>query len=154
VGFAVVGGCVAASAQGRLARATVAALLAWVVISGAFQHPDYLAYFNEIAGRRPERFLADSDLDWGQDMERLGDFLARAGVTQVAFSPFNRTYALAGHPFPAMTPSDPDHPSPGWNAVSITTWKVFGFPAWAARIAPQMRIGRSILLWYFPEKPE
>ena len=153
LGFAVVGGCVAAAAaRGRLARATVAALLIWVVISGALQHPDYLAYFNEIAGSRPERFLADSDLDWGQDMNRLGDFLAQAGVTQVAFSPFNRTYTLAGHPFPAMTPSDPGHPSPGWNAVSITLWKVFGFPAWAGRLAPQKRIGRSILLWYFPEK--
>ena len=153
VGFAVAGGCVAASAQGRLARATVAVLLAWVVISGALQHPDYLAYFNEIAASRPERFLADSDLDWGQDMQRLGDFLAPAGVSHLTFSPFNRTYALAGHPFPAMTPSDSAQPAPGWNAVSITIWKVFGFPEWAGRIAPQKRIGRSILLWYFPEKP-
>ena len=154
VGFAVVGGCVAAAAKGRLARAMVAALLAWVVISGALQHPDYLAYFNEIAGSRPERFLVGFRSRLGPGHERLGDFLAQAGVTQVAFSPFNRTYALAGHPFPAMTPSDPDHPSPGWNAVSITTWKVFGFPAWAGRIPPQMWIGRSILLWYFPGKPE
>jgi hypothetical protein len=34
--------------------------------------------------------------------------------------------------------------------VSITIWKVFGFPAWADATPPQYRVGRSILLWYFP----
>jgi hypothetical protein len=51
-----------------------------------------------------------------------------------------------------MQPGDSGHPSPGWNAVSITIWKVFGFPAWAVQTPPQKRVGRSILLWYFPEK--
>jgi hypothetical protein len=157
VGFSVCCGLAVAWAwdanrsRGLLAKAFVLALLAWHVISGALQHPDYLAYTNEIAGHHPERFVADSDLDWGQDMKRLGEYLAQAGAARVTFTPFNRTYGLAGDPMPEMAPSDPDRPSPGWNAVSITMWKVFGFPAWADRVAPQKRIGRSILLWYFPE---
>jgi hypothetical protein len=48
-----------------------------------------------------------------------------------------------------MVPGETDHPSPGWNAVSITIWKVFGYPKWADAIPPQRRIGKSILLWYF-----
>jgi hypothetical protein len=134
-----------------LPMAAVVLLLVWQAISGALQHPDYLAYTNELAGRYPERFVADSDLDWGQDMKRLGAFLRQAGVTELTFTPFNRTYALAGHALPPMTPGDSERPSPGWNAVSITLWKVFGFPAWAGTVPQQYRVGRSILLWYFPQ---
>jgi len=148
-GLAVAAGCFAATAHGTPARAAIAALLTWQVVSGATQHPDYLAYTNEIAGHHPERFLADSDLDWGQDMKRLGDFLGSRGVTHLTFSPFNRTYLWAGHPLPPLDPGVTGHPSPGWNAVSVTIWKVFGYPQWADHApAPDARIGRSILLWY------
>src|SRR5579871_530430 len=134
-----------------LAKAALGSQLFWHAASGLWQHPQYLAYTNELAGSHPERWIADSDLDWGQDMKRLNEFLVRAGANRVTFSPFNRTYGLAGGPMPFMTPSESEKPAPGWNAVSITMWKVFGFPAWADRIPPQSRIGRSILVWYFPE---
>ncbi len=151
-GICVACACAVAQARGLAGIAAVILLIEWHVASGALQHPDYLAYTNEIAGSHPERFVADSDLDWGQDMKRLGLFLQRAGATHLTFTPFNRTYTMAGHRLPPMAPGDPDHPAPGWNAVSITIWKVFGFPKWADRLAAQQRIGRSILLWYFPEK--
>ena len=152
VGMAVLGGCVAARmAQRRTTGWILGALLLWHVASGALQHPDYLAYTNEIAGTHPENFVADSDLDWGQDMRRLGDRLRRAGATEVAFEPLNKTYpALAGDSFPRILPIDPDKPKQGWNAVSVSTWKIFGVPKWADGRPPQERIGRSILLWYFP----
>ncbi len=148
-GLAVAAGCLASTIRGTPARVAVAALIAWQVVSGALQHPDYLAYTNELAGGHPERFLADSDLDWGQDMKRLGEFLAARGVRHLTFSPFNRTYLWAGHPLPPLDPGVTDHPSPGWNAVSITIWKVFGYPKWADTARePDARIGRSIWLWY------
>jgi hypothetical protein len=150
-GVAVAAGGLAASVNGAPLRLAVAALICWQIISGAVQHPDYLAYTNEITGHHPEHFLADSDLDWGQDMKRLGDFLAARGVTHLTFSPFNRTYLMAGHPLPPLEPGNTAAPSPGWNAVSVTIWKVFGYPQWADRAPePQARIGRSILLWYVP----
>ena len=148
IGLAVVAGCAAARARSWPARAAVVALLAWQIVSGARQHPDYLAYTNEIAGAHPERFVADSDLDWGQDMKRLADFLHQQHADRVTFSPFNRTY-----PMPVtMLPGTADAPSPGWNAVSVTIWKVFGYPAWADRSPEQRRIGRSILVWYVPPR--
>jgi hypothetical protein len=151
IGMTVACGAAIVEMKGLAARAAIAALIGWQVVSGALQHPDYLAYTNEIAGSHPERFVADSDLDWGQDMKRLGAFLERAGATHLTFAPFNRTYAMAGHPLPPMSAGETDHPSPGWNAVSITIWKVFGYPAWADRVPEQQRIGKSILVWYFPE---
>ncbi len=153
IGLCVVCAAAAVEARGLAARLAVILLIEWHVLSGALQHPDYLAYTNELAGAHPERYVADSDLDWGQDMKRLGTFLERAGATHLTFAPFNRTYASAGHPLPPMSPGESGRPSPGWNAVSITIWKVFGFPEWADRIQPQQRIGRSILLWHFPEDP-
>jgi len=151
VGFAVVCGCAAASARGWIPKLAVAVLLAWQIISGDLAHPNYLAYTNEITAGDPERFLADSDLDWGQDMKRLNQFLLDHHATQVTFDPFNRTYAMAGHDMLPMRPAAPDHPSPGWNAASITLWKVFGDPAWPDRIPPQYKIGNSIFVWHFPD---
>lgn len=145
LGLCVIAGCAAARARGWVAVA-MGVLIVWQIVSGAVQHPDYLAYTNEIAGAHPENFVADSDLDWGQDMKRLAAFLREKGVKNVTFVPFNRTFSM---PI-AMQPGNPEAPSPGWNAVSVTIWKVWGFPAWADRIPPQQRIGRSIFLWYVP----
>lgn len=152
VGLSVIGGGVAATMLKRQAtRWILAGLLLWHVASGALQHPDYLAYTNEIAGSHPENFLADSDLDWGQDMKRLAGRLRRAGATEVTFEPFNRTYAtLAGDAFPRVLAVDPERPAAGWNAVSVSTWKIFGVPKWADGARQQERVGRSILLWHFP----
>jgi 4-amino-4-deoxy-L-arabinose transferase-like glycosyltransferase len=155
IGLSVAGGNVAAALlRRRAARWMVAGLLLWHVASGVLQHPDYLAYTNEIAAGHPEDFLADSDLDWGQDMKRLAARLRRAGATEVTFDPFNRTYpSYAGDPFPRMLPADPLHPASGWNAVSVSTWKIFGVPSWPDGMAKQERVGRSIFLWYFAAAP-
>jgi hypothetical protein len=47
--------------------------------------PDYLAYFNEAAGGpdRGLRWLADSNLDWGQALRRLPGWMAERGITEV-----------------------------------------------------------------------
>jgi Dolichyl-phosphate-mannose-protein mannosyltransferase len=47
-------------------------------------YPHYLAYFNEIAGgpRYGYRSLADSNLDWGQDLGRLARWLDAHGVRE------------------------------------------------------------------------
>jgi len=128
----------------------VSALLLWHVLSGALQHPDYLPYTNEIAGNHPEDWVADSDLDWGQDMKRLGEFLARRGISEITFRPYNITYVnMGGPPLPRMLPGAWDHPSPGWNAVSLSEWKVFDHPGWVDGRKPQVRVGRTTWLWYF-----
>jgi hypothetical protein len=149
-GLAVIAGAGAARLIEGRARYAVLALLAWQTISGAFAHPDYLSYTNEIAAGHPEDFVAESDLDWGQDMHRVGEFLHRVGAREVSFTPYNVTYLESGHPFPKTTFSDWYHPAPGWNVVSLSGLKVFNHPGWAARRAPQYRIGRTHWAWYFP----
>jgi 4-amino-4-deoxy-L-arabinose transferase-like glycosyltransferase len=160
VGLAVMAGVASAAllrqspgkSAGRwlaMRTAVLFALFGWQVVSGALAHPDYLSYSNEIARGRPEAFVAESDLDWGQDMHRVGDFLKRAGATGVAFTPYNVTYLEAGHAFPKVTYSDWYHASPGWNVVSLSGWKVYNHPGWIGQRQPQFRIGRTHWAWYF-----
>lgn len=146
------------SRTSRLPAALATALIGWLLVSSARIHPDYLAYFNEIAGSRPEHFLVDSDLDWGQDIKRLGQRLRELGAEQVAFSPYMVTDLQAAG-FPRVVDNDLAQPVPGWNAMRLTVLEGLlatnhesearaGF--WAARIPPTERIGKGIWLWYFP----
>lgn len=154
-GFAVCGGVALDrlfSAHRKWMTWTAAALLLWQVATGALEHPDYLAYTNEIAGSHPERVLADSDLDWDQGMRGLALRLKQLGVQKFHFKPNSSGYMIAGGiPFPnyELMP-DGDQPPPGWNAVCVTGWKLSGQPKWAERIEPIEKIHRSIYLYYFP----
>lgn len=137
-----------------------AVLIAWLVVSGIAIHPDYLAYFNELAGSRPEEMLVDSDLDWGQDLGRVARRLQQVGAREVYFTPFFPV-DLARQGFPPVKPIDPLQPSPGWTVVSPTWWKLnrpdIAVAAnrntfWIDETRPTERIG-SLLLYHFPASP-
>lgn len=55
---------------------TCGVLLGWYVIGTAVVHPNYLTYFNEAAGGPGQgyRWLADSSIDWGQDLKGLAEY--------------------------------------------------------------------------------
>ncbi len=112
VGLSVAAGAGAAWlwSSGNAARAIAIALLAWLAVSSALSHPDYLAYFNEFARSHPENILVDSDLDWGQDMKRLALRMKQLGVHELAFDPFQAAYVeelqTAGQ-FPRITTPRP-----------------------------------------------
>ena len=61
----------------RTMGVAVLVLLAWHVVESAMIRPHYLAYFNELAGGSSQgyRHLADSSLDWGQDLPALKRWL-------------------------------------------------------------------------------
>jgi hypothetical protein len=143
----------------RWAAWTLGLLLVWHGATSALSHPDYIPYVNALAGAEPEKILADSDLDWGQDMKRLAKRLHEVGARQVTFSPFIVAYLEAVHGFPPIQPMDLESPSPGWNAASITMIKAerFGLydqhpeiKLWTEQIPPTERLGNTTLLWYFP----
>jgi hypothetical protein len=65
---------------------TVLAALGFVGASLA-GHPRYLSYFNEIGGG-PEKgwlYLADSNVDWGQDLQALADALPGLGLDEITY---------------------------------------------------------------------
>ena len=135
----------------------VAALAAWLAIGSLLSHPDYLPYFNELAGAEPERVLVDSDLDWGQDIKRLTTRLREVGASYVSITP---AFGVdLGRELPPNQNSNATTPYVGWNAVSVTRWKLYNFDLprdskirpWPERVPPpRERVGKGILLWYFP----
>ena len=130
-------------------RVPVALLLGWYFIATAIAHPDYLAYFNEAAGRHPERIAADSNLDWGQDLFRLTHRVNRRKLKPLHISYFG-TAEWARH----ITATDlkGDRCVEGWIAVSEMHMIFDGKSrlAWLARREPVERIGKSIRLYFVP----
>ena len=92
-----------------LGVALVAAAIAWVAVSSVRVAPDYLAYFNEAAGgpARGLRWLADSNLDWGQALRQLPAWLERRGIREVNLCYFGtadpEAYGLAYVALPGGT---------------------------------------------------
>jgi hypothetical protein len=130
--------------------AALSALVLWFAGSSLLSHPDYLAYFNESAGSEPENILVDSDLDWGQDTKRLAQRLHEVGATSVAYNGFDYADLETEHHFPPVHGMNKVAPVEGWNAIGVTCWKELRVITWPDQIKPQERVGKSMLLWYFP----
>ncbi|UCD28849.1 MAG: glycosyltransferase family 39 protein [Planctomycetota bacterium] len=69
-------GASAAWLNTRTGRWFVAASIAWLIIANIWIHPHYLSYFNELIGgpKNGHHYLADSNIDWGQDLKRLARY--------------------------------------------------------------------------------
>ena len=90
-------------------------------------HPEYLAYFNTLAGGSDGgRFhLLDSNLDWGQDLHELKRFVARKPQIQSMSLAYFGT--LPPESVGLGTENPPTRqPQPGWHAVSVNF--VMGLP--------------------------
>lgn len=72
----------ASSAAVRALGVATLALLGWHVAESIAIRPSYLAYFNQLAGGPSQGYLhlADSSLDWGQDLPALKQWLDRNGL--------------------------------------------------------------------------
>jgi hypothetical protein len=134
----------------RWVRISLGVLVLWYAGSSILSHPDYLPYFNALAGSEPEKILADSDLDWGQDLKRLATRLHEVGATSVSFDRYIVGDWEKEHGFPKIYKLNQMTPSVGWNAIGVGLWKESRLVLWPDAIKPQERVGKSILLWYFP----
>jgi hypothetical protein len=155
------------------ARAAAAGALAWVLVIPFAAAPDYLPWFNALAGRHPERILVDSDLDWGQDLFRLERALADRRAASVSIAYFGAS-DICRHQLPHLTWLRPREPAHGLIAISESfrrgldgSYYRNGDPcdrsqlvgtfrpdttqyAWLDAHQPIARIGASILLYDLP----
>ncbi|HVT45789.1 MAG TPA: phospholipid carrier-dependent glycosyltransferase [Thermoanaerobaculia bacterium] len=145
------------TAGGRFRRATrpiVVSLLVWHLAASALAHPDYLAYFNELA-RRPDRIIVDSNLDWGQDLLRLEKELRRRGVESFSIAYFG-SCQLERHDLPPFTRLEPGDRATGWIAISVSLLRGMGpgpaAYAWLRELTPVGEVGHSIRLYYVPQE--
>jgi hypothetical protein len=140
-------------------RASAVGLLLWMAFSGAAQHPDYISYFNAFAGRDPAKVLADSDLDWGQDLKRLGRRLNQlhvANISVLLLEPLAQPLPVEAelqrfYRLPRMQLENVVAPHPGWHVISPTMDKLLGlkFTPWYDKIPPTEAVG-ALRLYYVP----
>ncbi len=140
----------------RAARMVGGALLLWLVWSTTRVHPDYLAYFNELALLSAKPPLVNSDLDWGQDAKRLVQKTRDLGIDSLHVGYFGSTDLRKRGLQHFDTLSD-YRPVTGWVAVSINRLMLGRALepasdqfAWLQTRRPFAPIGRSILLYRIP----
>lgn len=123
------------------------ALLIWHTAASLAAHPDNFPYFNEAAGPRPWQILADSNIDWGQDVLRLRQTVAEKKIDRIGLAVFgwHRWDDLG---FPPHYDAYPTLPTQGWVAVSEHLFQIKNF-TWL-RGRNYERVGRSIRLYYIP----
>jgi hypothetical protein len=146
----------------RIARAGALLLGLWYLVSAAVIYPDHLAYFNELTGgpSRGHLFLDDSNLDWGQDLKRLGRYLEERDIASVKLR-YGRNdapgyYGIASVPI-ADSEWTADPPPPGVYAFGAHLLIRGEFYAeqrglktdWLSRYEPVGRVGYSCYIFEF-----
>ena len=146
----------------KLPRVAVILMVLWQVGSVAWSYPGMIGYFNEVVPRNQKiHYLADSNLDWGQDQKRLGETARQRGWPKVHLAYFGGIdpgfYGLDWQPW---TTSDLAGPQPGTVYVINATFLQLGpvaYPptrpialGWIADKTPTGKVGDS---WYYFEIP-
>lgn len=78
--FIIAGSLSVLLAKGRkITKVIILALFAWLMAETLIAWPNYIAYFNQIAGGSKDGYkhLVDSSLDWGQDLKELKSWLEK-----------------------------------------------------------------------------
>ncbi|HET8644091.1 MAG TPA: hypothetical protein VFO85_01305, partial [Vicinamibacteria bacterium] len=108
--FVAAGSVAREAVRSRALGAAVGVLALWYVAGTLRVHPHHLAYFNEAAGGPANgyRLLVDSNLDWGQDLPGLKDYLDAHGIARVKLSYFGPAdpawFGIAHDPLPGFPP--------------------------------------------------
>jgi hypothetical protein len=155
--------------EGTWPRGTAIGTAITVMAISLWQWPDYIPYFNLLAGGDERRWqlLSDSNIDWGQDLPALAAWQQETGQ-QLKLSYFGTAYpsayGLDFEPLPTWAPGpeqirpdwqlyNPARPAPGYYAISVTNLHgvVLGDGrdtfAYFREQAPLARIGGSIFIY-------
>jgi hypothetical protein len=111
--------------------------------------PDFLPNFNELSRRHASFIVADSDFDWGQDLNRLCTALARRSDISPVSIAYHGSANLSKFALPPWSELPPSKQTKGWIAISIydvkTEPNLYG---WLDEYRPMQTVGKSILLYH------
>jgi hypothetical protein len=150
----------------RAGRIATTLLLAWLTVSSLRIYPQGMSYFNEWIGGPVNgwKYLADSNIDWGQNLPELGAYVKRNRIEEVKTFLFSSEYIWnhlrEGSVVPQPWPSDDSpagtlfQPSPGVYAISVNVLSGFLFAnghedylTYFRQRPPDGRAGYSILIY-------
>jgi hypothetical protein len=143
-------------------------LLAWLIIGTISLAPNFLTFFNEIAGgsRGGYRYLVDSNLDWGQNLWDLRAWMDEHGEDHVYYAHYSPArldvYGIDATflpPDPRAGNLAPWNPAPGLYAIGATVLQGPYAPdvntyAWFRAQEPLARLGNALWLYRVPPREE
>jgi hypothetical protein len=146
-----------------------APIILWLLVGTVRIFPHYLAYFNELAGGPAAGYtkLVDSNLDWGQDLPGLRQYMERQNIESVKLSYFGsafpEAYGVRYEPLPSFPRYSEvsqrqlnllQHPPTGVYAISATNLQGVLFRnnyrymySWFRARKPDAMIGYSIFIY-------
>lgn len=128
-------------------------IIALFLASSALIYPYYLSYFSELVGgaRAGARYLVDSNLDWGQELKRLGAYLKKRHIPFVYTVYFGQapleTYLDDARYLPTSKEPEAIAALDGWAAISATALFSMEEYAWLRERHPTEKIGYAIFLY-------
>lgn len=136
----------------------IAVILLGAAAESLAAYPYYTAFFNVAVGgpKNGPKLLVDSNIDWGQDLKRLGRFSGDRGSPRICISYFGTAptwyYVPRAGNFPTLEElregADLDCE---FAAVSVTPLEGVYVPrerfAWLRDVPPLVRVGYSIYVW-------
>ena len=149
-------------------RAVLVAAGVWLALDTLSIAPNHIAYFNPLAGNRDRNYelLVDSNLDWGQDLIALREWMRTQPIDALNLSYFGTAhpdaYGVHANLLPSFSLNDfgPEVDGfsayalePGWYAISATSLQLgLLYSHWDLYAPfrgrePDARIGRSILAY-------
>ncbi len=133
-------------------RVVAVLLFAWLMVSSALAHPDYLAYFNEFGGKDPSRLLVVGDLDWGQDMTRLATYLRENHIDHISIA-YEGFYDPQSLGLPDTVKLRCGDVPTGW--VAVAARRALRSPECWPWLPQQQRItivGKTMWIYHMPEQ--
>ena len=144
----------------------VGILLLWQIVAVILIYPHFLAYFNELVGGPANgyKYVTDSNLDWGQDLRRLTDFVEKNNIDKIYLNYFgggSPSYYLGDKYQRWDAKKEPSQlPANSWLAISANELQggraipTKGFDQktdhynWLNQYEPETIIGHSIFVYY------
>lgn len=138
--------------SGQLKKMMGVVLVLWLCLVQIFIWPDYLSYFNISVGgpRGGYKYLRDSNLDWGQDLPAVKDYMDDERIEYVKMDYFGE-----GDPsyydIEFKNISKREKETPGKFVYAISVHHLNGY-AWTSKENPDARAGYSIHIYDFRKK--
>ncbi|MBN1876732.1 MAG: glycosyltransferase family 39 protein [Anaerolineae bacterium] len=149
----------------RLKTVLFGLLLLWLTLNAIQIWPFHLTFFNEIAGgsQNGYRYLADSNVDWGQGLKAVRDYLEAHNIQDANLSTFTyficpELYGIHAAPLPPVAAAPPVlaarfNPAPGTYILSASTLRGLQTADpemynWFWHRAPDDVVGNAMLVYH------
>jgi hypothetical protein len=143
----------AARVESRKWKWTLALLCLWYAGAAGWVYPHYLAYFNELVGGPANgyKYLVDSNLDWGQGLGDLSQYLKEEGIRNARIKYFGPSGVMEHYGLRNADLNDCE-PSAGVWVVSATYLQNLYLTNrhchdWLRGLRPKKIIGYSIFIY-------